>query len=49
MLEEKLNRVSESIEREKKRLHGELLNVKNDSELSIARINADVSNQKCFL
>ncbi|XXG86999.1 hypothetical protein AAC387_Pa11g1794 [Persea americana] len=47
MLEDELNRVSECIEREKKRFHSELLNVKNDSKLSIARINADLERMGC--
>lgn len=43
LLEDKLNHFSESIERERKRLHGELAQLKGESKLSVSRINADVS------
>lgn len=42
-LEGKLSHLSESIEREKKRLHNDLAHLKKESELSVARITADVS------
>lgn len=42
-LEGKLSHLSESTEREKKRLHKDLAHLKKESELSVARITADVS------
>lgn len=44
LLEDKLNHLSESIERERKRLHSELAQLKGESKLSVSRINADVSS-----
>ena len=43
VLERKLNHISESIERDKKRLHNEIEQLKRESKLSISRISADVS------
>lgn len=43
LLEGKLSHLSESIEREKKRLYDELSQLKRDSKLSVSRIRADVS------
>lgn len=42
VLEGKLAQLSQSIEREKKRLHNELAQLKGESKLSISRISADV-------
>lgn len=42
-LEGKLSHLSESVEREKKRLNDELAHLKRESKLSISRITADVS------
>lgn len=47
MLEEKLKYVSDSIEREKNRLHNELTHVKHDSKLSLSRIKADLERTVC--
>lgn len=44
LLEDKLNHLSESIERERKHLHNELAQLKGESKLSVSRINADVSS-----
>lgn len=46
-LEGKLGHLSESIEREKKRLHDEHSQLKRDSKLSISRITANVSGYIC--
>lgn len=43
VLEGKLSHLSESIEREKKRLNTDLAQLKRESKLSVARITADVS------
>ena len=43
VLERKLNHISESIERDKKRLHNEIEQLKRESKLSVSRISADVS------
>lgn len=43
LLEDKLNHLSESIERERKHLDTELAQLKGESKLSVSRINADVS------
>lgn len=43
LLEGKLSHLSESIEREKKRLNDELAQLKRESKLSVSRISADVS------
>ncbi|KAI3984576.1 hypothetical protein MKX01_040453 [Papaver californicum] len=47
ILEEKLSRVSESIEREKTRLHRDLSELKKESKLSISRISADLEHMAC--
>ncbi|XP_023530274.1 mitotic spindle checkpoint protein MAD1 [Cucurbita pepo subsp. pepo] len=47
LLEDKLNHFSESIERERKRLHGELAQLKGESKLSVSRINADLEKMAC--
>ncbi|BFG19989.1 hypothetical protein CerSpe_062630 [Prunus speciosa] len=46
-LEGKLSHLSESIEREKKRLHKDLAHLKKESELSVARITADLERMEC--
>ncbi|CAB4298385.1 unnamed protein product [Prunus armeniaca] len=46
-LEGKLSHLSESIEREKKRLHNDLAHLKKESELSVARITADLERMEC--
>ena len=43
VLKEKLSQLSESIEREKKRLNSELEQRKRESKLSVSRISTDVS------
>lgn len=43
VLEGKLNHISESTEREKKRLLNEIELLKRESKLSVSRISADVS------
>jgi mitotic spindle assembly checkpoint protein MAD1 len=43
VLERKLSHVSESIEKEKKRLHNEIEHLKRESKLSVSRLSADVS------
>lgn len=43
ILEEKLETVSESINREKGRLQADLVQMKSDTKLSVSRISADVS------
>ncbi|CAK9326854.1 unnamed protein product [Citrullus colocynthis] len=47
LLEDKLNHLSESIERERKRLHSELAQLKGESKLSVSRINADLEKMVC--
>lgn len=49
LLEGKQSHVSESIEREKKRLQNELTQLKEESKSSISRISADVSKHKLWL
>lgn len=44
MLEEKLNTLSESIDREKGHLQNDLVQMRSDTKLSISRISADVSS-----
>ncbi|KAJ1400411.1 Spindle assembly checkpoint component Mad1 [Sesbania bispinosa] len=46
-LERKLGNLSESIEREKKRLHDEHSQLKRDSKLSISRITANLEQMEC--
>ncbi|KAL2959737.1 hypothetical protein AAZX31_17G001600 [Glycine max] len=46
-LEGKLGHLSESIEREKKRLHDEHSQLKSDSNLSISRISANLEQMEC--
>ncbi|KAK7348490.1 hypothetical protein VNO80_23048 [Phaseolus coccineus] len=46
-LEGKLGHLSESIEREKKRLHDEHSQLKSDSKLSISRISANLEQMEC--
>ncbi|KAJ0080524.1 hypothetical protein Patl1_23498 [Pistacia atlantica] len=46
LLEGKLSHVSESIEREKKRLQNELTQLKKESKFSISRISADCLQEK---
>lgn len=43
-LEGRLRHVSDSIEREKKRLNNELAQLKTESKFSVSRINAEVSH-----
>ena len=43
ILKRKLSHLSESIERERKRLSSELEQLKRESKLSVSRISADVS------
>lgn len=47
LLEGKLGHLSESIEREKKRLHNELAQLKSESKLSISRISVDLERMEC--
>lgn len=47
VLERKLNHVSESIERDKKRLHNEIEHLKRESKLSVSRISADLERMEC--
>lgn len=47
IFERKLSNLSESIEKEKKRLHNEIELLKRDSKLSVSRISADVSRYIC--
>ncbi|GLT90697.1 hypothetical protein SLE2022_086180 [Rubroshorea leprosula] len=47
LLERKLSQLSESIEREKRRLSDELAQTKSESKFSISRINADLERMKC--
>ncbi|XP_022155151.1 mitotic spindle checkpoint protein MAD1 isoform X2 [Momordica charantia] len=47
LLEDKLNHLSQSIEREKKRLHNELAQLKGESKLSVSRISADLEKMVC--
>ncbi|KAK6945547.1 Spindle assembly checkpoint component Mad1, partial [Dillenia turbinata] len=47
LLERKLNDISESIEREKRRLGDELEHLKRESKLSVSRINADLERMEC--
>ncbi|KAJ0013716.1 hypothetical protein Pint_20703 [Pistacia integerrima] len=47
LLEGKLSHVSESIEREKKRLQNELTQLKKESKFSISRISADLEIMEC--
>ncbi|KAL3515769.1 hypothetical protein ACH5RR_022671 [Cinchona calisaya] len=46
-LEGKLNKVSESIEREKIRLQNELAQLKSESKFSVSRISADLEKMEC--
>ncbi|XP_039060342.1 mitotic spindle checkpoint protein MAD1-like isoform X1 [Hibiscus syriacus] len=45
-LKGKLNQFSQSIEREKKRLHNELAQLKGESKLSVSRISADLERME---
>ncbi|XP_022721324.1 mitotic spindle checkpoint protein MAD1 [Durio zibethinus] len=45
-LEGKHNQLSQSIEREKKRLHNELTQLKGESKLSVSRISADLERME---
>ncbi|KAM4126170.1 hypothetical protein ACJW30_01G369200 [Castanea mollissima] len=47
VLERKLNHISESIEREKKRLHNEIEQLQRESKLSVSRISADLERMEC--
>ncbi|KAE8648888.1 mitotic spindle checkpoint protein MAD1 isoform X1 [Cucumis sativus] len=47
LLEDKLNHLSESIERERKHLDTELAQLKGESKLSVSRINADLEKMVC--
>ncbi|XP_068648450.1 mitotic spindle checkpoint protein MAD1 [Aristolochia californica] len=47
LLEEKMRQLTESSERERKRLSRELSDLKNESELSISRINASLEQMEC--
>ncbi|GLU06056.1 hypothetical protein SLE2022_231200 [Rubroshorea leprosula] len=47
LLEGKFGQLSESSEREKKRLHNELAQLKSESKLSISRISADLERMEC--
>ncbi|XP_057785397.1 mitotic spindle checkpoint protein MAD1 isoform X2 [Salvia miltiorrhiza] len=47
ILEEKLNTVSESIDREKGRIQNELVQMRSDTKLSVARISADLERMEC--
>lgn len=47
LLEEKLNHLSGSIEREKKSLNTELSQFKKESKLSVSRIKADLERMEC--
>lgn len=47
LLERKLSQVSESIERERVRLHKDLTQLKQESKLSISRISADLERMEC--
>ncbi|XP_021298345.1 mitotic spindle checkpoint protein MAD1 isoform X1 [Herrania umbratica] len=46
VLEGKLSQLSQSIEREKKRLHNELAQLKGESKLSVSRISADLEKME---
>ncbi|XVF23150.1 hypothetical protein REPUB_Repub13aG0012800 [Reevesia pubescens] len=46
VLEAKLTQLSQSIEREKKRLHNELAQLKGESKLSVSRISADLERME---
>ncbi|KAA0054160.1 mitotic spindle checkpoint protein MAD1 [Cucumis melo var. makuwa] len=47
LLEDKLNHLSESIERERKHLDTELAQLRGESKLSVSRINADLAKMVC--
>lgn len=47
IFERKLSNLSESIEKEKKRLHNEIELLERDSKLSVSRKSADVSRYIC--
>ncbi|GAB4847440.1 hypothetical protein Ancab_026497 [Ancistrocladus abbreviatus] len=47
LLETKLTDLSDSIERERKRLQDELLQLKGESKLSVSRIRADLERMEC--
>ncbi|OAY40060.2 hypothetical protein MANES_10G106700v8 [Manihot esculenta] len=47
LLEAKLSQLSESIDREKKRLNNELAQLQRDSKLSVSRITADLERMEC--
>uniref|UniRef100_A0A5B7BXX2 Putative mitotic spindle checkpoint protein MAD1 n=1 Tax=Davidia involucrata TaxID=16924 RepID=A0A5B7BXX2_DAVIN len=47
LFEGKLNHLSGSIEREKERLHYELVHLKRESKLSVSRISADLEKMEC--
>ncbi|XP_059648311.1 mitotic spindle checkpoint protein MAD1-like [Cornus florida] len=46
LLERKLSELSESIERDRKRLHNELVHLKKESELSVSRIRANLERME---
>ncbi|XP_041010924.1 mitotic spindle checkpoint protein MAD1 isoform X2 [Juglans microcarpa x Juglans regia] len=47
IFERKLSNLSESIEKEKKRLHNEIELLKRDSKLSVSRISLDLERMEC--
>ncbi|KAL1564877.1 coiled-coil domain-containing protein mad1, variant 2 [Salvia divinorum] len=47
ILEEKLNTLSQSIDREKGRLQNELVQMRSDTKLSVSRISADLERMEC--